>query len=456
MDGAVKVAVRIRPRNKREQQSAEIIHKQHTSIIIKDPATTKQKTFAYDFVYDQQTQQDRIFADIGQKVVAHVIEGYNATIFAYGQTGSGKTHTMMGTAEDHGLIPRIISELFKRTAALNAESNIAGHRCTLSYAEIYKEQIFDLLVNQRTALHVREHPSLGPYIEDLHHAAIEDAQHAQRFIEIGNKHRQTCATAMNISSSRSHALLMIQNNIRINGREIQSKLFLVDLAGSERIFDSQVQGVHKQEAVDINKSLSVLSRVIKQLSEKQTHISYRDSSLTFILKDSLGGNSMTYMIANCSPAALNYNETLNTLRYASSATHIINQPHINENSDEVIVANLKEEIQALKNELAKQKTSASSELVERLKQDILDREHLMREREKTWEERLHESERIRQTAVKEIADLNAELASRGTIDQIIEKIDRLELHVKQLLDMFTGYMNREMAFNAYQRKARQT
>jgi kinesin family member 13 len=446
MDGAVKVAVRIRPRNKREQQSAEIINKQKSTVLIKDPATLKQKTFTYDFVYDQQAGQDNIFTDIGQKVVAHVVEGYNATIFAYGQTGSGKTHTMMGNTEEPGLIPRIISELFNTAA-----SSASEHRCTVSYAEIYKEQIFDLLVSDRTALHVREHPSLGPYIENLHHAAIEDAQHAMRFIEIGNKHRQTCATAMNISSSRSHALLMIQNSIRLNGREIQSKLFLVDLAGSERIFDSQVQGVHKQEAVEINKSLSALSRVIKQLSERQPHVSYRDSSLTFILKDSLGGNSMTYMIANCSPAAINYNETLNTLRYASSASRIVNQPHINEHSDEAIVAGLKEEIQALKNELARQKVSASSELVTRLKQDILDREHLMREREKTWEERMSESERIRQTAMKEIADLNAELASRGTIDQLIEKIGRLEARIELLIE----YIMRESAFNAQQSRARQ-
>lgn len=432
MDGAVKVAIRIRPRNKREQQSAEIATKQKTSVIIRDPATAKQKSFAYDFVYDQHVTQENLYQDIGTRVVAHIIEGYHATIFAYGQTGSGKTHTMMGSAEEPGLVPRVIQGMFQAVASLGAE-----HRSTLSYAEIYKEQIFDLLVSSRTALHVREHPVLGPYIEDLHHAAIEDAEHAMRFIDIGNKHRQTCATAMNISSSRSHAIIMIQNNIRHHGREIQSKLFLVDLAGSERILDSQVQGIHKQEAVDINKSLSVLSRVIKQLSEKQSHISYRDSSLTFILKDSLGGNSLTYMIANCSPAAINYNETLNTLRYASSAARIINKPHINENSDEVIVARLKDEIEVLRAELAKQKTSASSELITRLQQDILDREHLMREREKTWEERLHESERIRQTAAKEIADLSAELATRGTIDTIIERLAALESRVNVLIEQQT-------------------
>lgn len=421
MDGSINVAVRVRPANQRERaaQSADITQVSAQNIEIRDPATRKTKNFTFSHCFGPQTTQEEIYQSVGSRAVTHILEGYNCTIFAYGQTSSGKTFTMMGDDQAPGLIPRIMRELFARLAARESLASI-------SYAEIYIEQIFDLLGGKRESLHVREHPVLGPYVEGLKQTAVESAEQAMQFIAAGNRHRSTCETAMNHDSSRSHAIVTLQLNIRTAGKEIQSRLAMVDLAGSERIFDSGVQGIHKQEALKINKSLSALSKVIKQLSEKQTHISYRDSSLTFLLKDSLGGNSLTYMIAACSPAALNYAETLNTLRYAASAMRIVNRPKINERSDEAVVAILEREIEDLRKELAKHRASASSELISRLQQDIHDREHLMREREKSWEERLAESQKLQRENEEEIKSLSAELDRATPITALAARLDALD------------------------------
>lgn len=439
MDGSIHVAVRIRPPNQRERnaQSASITECRDACVAIRDPATNKTKNFAFNYAYGPQIEQETIFADIGSRAVNHVLEGYNCTIFAYGQTSSGKTFTMMGTEERQGLVPRIMSSIFERLAI-----QIAAGTCLLSvsYAEIYIEQIFDLLSGQRESLTVREHPVLGPYVEGLKQTAVSSAEQAMGFVASGNRHRSTCETAMNRDSSRSHAIIMLQIAQRTGQREIQSRLSMVDLAGSERIFDSKVQGIHKQEALKINKSLSCLSRVIKQLSEKQQHVSYRDSNLTFLLKDSLGGNSLTYMVATCSPAALNYAETLNTLRYATSALHVVNKPKINEHSDKAVVAILEREIDELRKEIARQKASASVELIGRLQQDIRDREHLMREREKSWEERLKESQKMQTANEQEIKTLNAELGKAVEIGALNNKLCTLEDTMRSVNDIFAQFI----------------
>ncbi|TKS85385.1 Kinesin-like protein KIF16B [Collichthys lucidus] len=380
---SVRVAVRVRPLNTREKQlsSKVIIHMMGNTTSIHKPSPVRGdelkdggKTFSYDFSYDSTDRgsptfasQERIFHDLGSDVLKAAFDGLNACVFAYGQTGSGKSHTMMGHTDDKGLIPRICEGLFCEIS--HRSRNDAVSFCTeVSYLEIYNERVQDLL-NKGTAstdgggLRVREHPRDGTYVENLSKHSVHKHSDMEDLIILGNANRTTASTGMNSSSSRSHAIFTIRFTQAWFDAELPhetlSKIHLVDLAGSERADATRTTGGRLKEGANINKSLVTLGSVISALADlsvggqltkkkKQIFIPYRDSVLTWLLKDSLGGNSITTMIATISPADVNYNETLSTLRYASRAKNIMNSPTVNEDGSVKVIRELQAEVTRLR------------------------------------------------------------------------------------------------------------
>ncbi|XP_017874418.1 PREDICTED: kinesin-like protein Klp98A isoform X3 [Drosophila arizonae] len=388
---SLKVAVRVRPFNSRENDmDAQLIVEMEgkkTRLLkprlqsIRDAGREAFHDFTFDYSYwsfdpedSHFATQEQVYSDLGNDVVDCAYEGYNACVFAYGQTGSGKTFTMMGTPSNPGLIPRICEELFARMRV--GQESGTGYRTHASYLEIYNERVKDLLAAQSTghALRVREHRSLGPYVENLSQHAVSDFEEIQECIARGNAHRTTASTNMNDTSSRSHAIFTITfvQAVFMNDMpsETVSKIHLVDLAGSERANATGATGQRLKEGAHINKSLVTLGSVISALAEQTSahntstvattpnggtkrvlYIPYRDSILTWLLKDSLGGNSKTIMIAALSPADCNYSETLSTLRYANRAKNIINKPTVNEDANVKLIRELREEINKLKSML---------------------------------------------------------------------------------------------------------
>ena len=283
--------------------------------------------------------------------------------------GSGKSYTMMGSPEDEGLIPRICLELFRKMQ--QSKQNGSSFRTEVSYLEIYNEKVKDLLNSKVNSGHginlkVREHPKTGPYVQDLTKHLVTDYSDVQELMARGNANRTTASTNMNDTSSRSHAIFTVtfsqaSFDCEDTPRETLSKLNLVDLAGSERANSTGATGQRLLEGAHINKSLVTLGSVIKALasasnssqnvvrkSTQSSFIPYRDSVLTWLLKDSLGGNSKTIMISTVSPADVNYGETLSTLRYSNRAKDIINKPTINEDSNTRLIRDLRSEIERLK------------------------------------------------------------------------------------------------------------
>ncbi|KAJ8979719.1 hypothetical protein NQ317_015543 [Molorchus minor] len=378
---SVKVAVRVRPFNQREidMDSQLIIQmRDKTTGILNNKANArdeslKPKEFTFDYSYwshdkddENYASQERVYNDLGTEVVDCAFGGYNACVFAYGQTGSGKTFTMMGSPDNPGLIPRICKALFDRMTENSKKGTT--HKVQVSYLEIYQERVADLLRDRGgRSLKVREHQKNGPYVQGLTTCLVTNYGHIHECMERGNSRRTTAATNMNDVSSRSHAIFTITfvQAGYCDGvpSETVSKIHLVDLAGSERADATGAKGQRLKEGAHINKSLVTLGLVISLLAEvsskrklpknekdqeKVTFIPYRDSVLTWLLKDSLGGNSKTIMIAAVSPADCNYTETLSTLRYANRAKNIINRPTVNEDQNVTIIRELRAEISKLK------------------------------------------------------------------------------------------------------------
>lgn len=461
-DGNLRVCVRVRPFSEREvDRDAEcIVRMVDNQTIITPPkldprnnrsSFDEAKSFEFDKSYwsfDAQepnfSSQDDVFADIGKPLLDNAFQGYNNCILAYGQTSSGKTYSMMGHGAEPGIIPRICKDMFKRIDVLEGE-----HVHTIvevSYLEIYNERVRDLLnPATRGNLRVREHPSTGPYVEDLARLLVRSFQEVETLMDEGNKARTVAATDMNESSSRSHAvfILTLTQKHRDKATNIDlervAKISLVDLAGSERSATAGTTGARLKEGADINKSLSTLGRVIAALADKprgkrksQAVIPYRDSVLTWMLKDSLGGNSMTTMIATISPADLNYDETLSTLRYADFAKRIKNHAVVNEDANARMIRELKDELAQLRSKLRSPTAERDSEdpsglpLIppeqqmipltqsdgtQRLvsKADILEQlsqsEKLYQDLNQTWEQKLEKTETIQKEREAALEDL---------------------------------------------------
>ncbi|KAJ1675105.1 hypothetical protein EV182_001927 [Spiromyces aspiralis] len=328
----------------------------------------KSESFTFDYVGDQDCTQEDVFESVGRPVVTRCLEGYNGTIFAYGQTGSGKTYTMQGPAglfggptdPQRGLIPRCFEHLFDMIDAKEMESNgKVQYLCKASYLEIYNETIYDLLDNTTRVCPLREDIKKGVFVDGITEETVSDPLEAYDVFRRGANNRHVSATAMNRESSRSHSVLtlVIQSlaSVDTGMTEIRESRFnLVDLAGSERQKSANTSGMRLKEAANINKSLSALGKVINALVEvgagKNRHVHYRDSKLTFLLRDSLGGNSITCIIANVSPAVSNDVETLSTLRFAQRAKLIKNKAVVNHDV-QGDVSQLQAEIRRLKLEL---------------------------------------------------------------------------------------------------------
>lgn len=425
---SVKVAVRVRPFNQREkgmgaQSIIEMEGKKTTIMNIKANALTgdgerrnRVKDFSFDFSYwsvnersRHYASQERVFKDLGTDVLKAAFEGYNACIFAYGQTGSGKTYSMMGSPDNQGLIPRICEGLF--SGMRNNADNGPSYRTEVSFLEIYNERVRDLLrppIKGRPvhSLKVREHPKEGPYVQDLTRHLVSDYAAIENLMEQGNTHRVTASTGMNDTSSRSHAIFTINfTQAKFDHDmpcETVSKINLVDLAGSERADATGLTGERLKEGANINKSLVTLGTVISALADASTgshssshhhhkFIPYRDSVLTWLLKDSLGGNSKTIMIATISPADVNYAETLSTLRYANRAKNIINKPTINEDANVKLIRDLRAEIDRLKNMISPEMLG-EAELAAAKK--LSENEARVTELTDRWKDRWRETQRI--------------------------------------------------------------
>uniref|UniRef100_A0A670JWZ6 Kinesin family member 1C n=1 Tax=Podarcis muralis TaxID=64176 RepID=A0A670JWZ6_PODMU len=387
MAGAsVKVAVRVRPFNAREisRDAKCIIQMQGKTTCIANPKQAKDalKNFTFDYSYWSHTSEEdpnfasqrQVYKDIGEEMLLHSFEGYNVCIFAYGQTGGGKSYTMMGKQEkdQQGIIPQLCEDLFARVNE-NKCPNLS-YSVEVSYMEIYCERVRDLLnPKSRGNLRVREHPIMGPYVEDLSKLAVTSYEDIADLMDCGNKARTVAATNMNETSSRSHAVFTIVFTQRRHDEltdldtEKVSKISLVDLAGSERADSSGAKGTRLKEGANINKSLTTLGKVISALAEMQNNkkkksefIPYRDSVLTWLLKENLGGNSRTAMIAALSPADINYEETLSTLRYADRTKQIRCNAVINEDPNARLIRELKEEVARLRDLLSAQGLSATT------------------------------------------------------------------------------------------------
>ncbi|XP_077458916.1 kinesin-like protein KIF1B isoform X23 [Stigmatopora argus] len=475
MSGAsVKVAVRVRPFNSREtsKDSKCIIQMQGNSTTILNPKAPKEpaKNFSFDYSYWSHTTpqdpcfaaQNQVYNDIGKEMLQHAFEGYNVCIFAYGQTGAGKSYTMMGKQEEgqEGIIPMLCEDLFEKINAHNNKEELS-YSVEVSYMEIYCERVRDLLnPKNKGNLRVREHPLLGPYVEDLSKLAVTSYTDIADLMDAGNKARTVAATNMNETSSRSHAVFTIVFTQKKHDSETDlstekvSKISLVDLAGSERADSTGATGTRLKEGANINKSLTTLGKVISALAEvskkkkKSDFIPYRDSVLTWLLRENLGGNSRTAMVAALSPADINYDETLSTLRYADRAKNIKCNAVINEDPNNKLVRDLKDEVARLKELLRAQglgdildtpigslTTSPSSgslssqgalqsvtsiqerimstpggeEAIERLKES----EKIIAELNETWEEKLRKTEAIRMEREALLAEMGVAIREDG-------------------------------------------
>ncbi|XP_055863350.1 kinesin-like protein unc-104 isoform X9 [Biomphalaria glabrata] len=467
---SVKVAVRVRPFNNREMsREAECIIDMsgNTTTITNPKAGPKEaqnKSFNFDYSYWSHTtpedpnfaDQKKVYDDIGLEMLDHAFEGYNVCIFAYGQTGSGKSYTMMGKNEpgQEGIIPQLCEDLFRRISG--QKNNDTTFSVEVSYFEIYCERVRDLLnPSNKNALRVREHPLLGPYVEDLSKLAVQSFEDINNLIDEGNKARTVAATNMNETSSRSHAVFTIifsqrryDPDTKIVGEKV-SKISLVDLAGSERADSTGAKGTRLKEGANINKSLTTLGKVISALAEissmdpkaknkkkKADFIPYRDSVLTWLLRENLGGNSKTAMVAALSPADINYDETLSTLRYADRAKQIMCKAVVNEDPNAKLIRELKEEVARLKDILTSEgiELGEGQSMQEYLEQrgrsrsrkesvtleggdDALERlketEKLIAELNLSWEEKLHKTESIRKEREALLAEMGVALKEDG-------------------------------------------
>ncbi|KAG0007076.1 kinesin-like protein Klp8 [Modicella reniformis] len=394
------------------------------------------KSFSFDHSYwsfdrndPNYAGQQRLYEDLGVELLNHAFSGYNTCIVAYGQTGSGKSYSMMGYGEDRGIIPLSCHELFRKIEA-NTDPTVS-YRVEVSYMEIYCERVRDLLnPKNKGHLKVREHPSLGPYVEDLSKLMA----------------RTVAATNMNETSSRSHAVftvILTQKRHDVETKlhtEKVSRICLVDLAGSERANSTGATGTRLKEGSNINKSLTTLGKVISALADAssvpvlkkgtkkapESFIPYRDSVLTWLLKDCLGGNSKTTMIAALSPADVNYDETLSTLRYADQAKKIKNKAVVNEDPNARMVRELKEELEELRSKLGISDPlhsgtnlaapNAKVTIVdshgnsrtltrEQLQDEVQASEKIMAELNETWEEKLRKTQEIQHERERTLEEL---------------------------------------------------
>ncbi|KAM4794202.1 kinesin-1 heavy chain isoform 2-T2 [Cyanocitta cristata] len=324
----IKVMCRFRPLNESEVARGD---KYIAKFQGEDTVVIASKPYIFDRVFQSNTSQEQVYNDCAKKIVKDVLEGYNGTIFAYGQTSSGKTHTMEGKLHDPdgmGIIPRIVQDIFNYIYSM--DENLEFH-IKVSYFEIYLDKIRDLLDVSKTNLSVHEDKNRVPYVKGCTERFVCSPEEVMDTIDEGKSNRHVAVTNMNEHSSRSHSIFLInvkQENTQTE-QKLSGKLYLVDLAGSEKVSKTGAEGAVLDEAKNINKSLSALGNVISALAESSTYVPYRDSKMTRILQDSLGGNCRTTIVICCSPSSYNESETKSTLLFGQRAKTIKNTVCVN-------------------------------------------------------------------------------------------------------------------------------
>lgn len=431
-----------------------------------DPANTRSKTrkvieeknFTFDnsfWSFDKKDEhyahQEDVYNALGEEFLDHNFEGYHTCIFAYGQTGSGKSYTMMGTGEERGLIPRTCEDLFQRIEAAHLDTPNISYNVRVSYFEVYNEHVRDLLMpvqpNQPPHyLKIRESPTEGPYIKDLTDASVKNYGEIIKYMKMGDASRTTASTKMNDTSSRSHAvftimLKQIHHDMETDETtERMARIRLVDLAGSERAKATEATGARLREGSNINKSLTTLGRVIAALADPKQNrpgkrskdvVPYRDSILTWLLKDSLGGNSKTAMIACIAPS--DYDETLSTLRYADQAKRIrtravVNQDHVSAAERDAQIAAMAQEIRLLHANIAesRRKEKETKEYDDKTEE---------------WQQRMGDMQRMMEDKA---------MISESKIKTLQTENDALKLHLKLLLDERKNPIDLRSARNSIQ------
>jgi len=367
---SIQVAVRVRPLSARERSADEAVVVtvgDGGDIQVKVGGSAEPRRFAFDYSYGMGADQQRVHEDLGRTLLANAVNGYNACLFAYGQTGTGKSWSVTGdqrNAQHRGLLPRICESVFGH---FSGNSSVADFSVVCTYLEIYNEKIKDLLAPSSVSLEVRKHPTQGVYVPNLSQVPVRSYSDVLNLLEAGNSVRRVGVTAMNEQSSRTHAVcsLKITQTLR-DKKQQRAQLHIVDLAGSERQKKTEAEGARLKEGAMINQSLTVLGQVIFALAGQQSgskgvqHVPFRNSKLTFLLSDALSGNSRTVMIAAIAPTVSNYEETLNTLRFAQSVKKVKTQVVKNETMDqnpEAVIQQLRQQIQELKSSLS-QETAA--------------------------------------------------------------------------------------------------
>eukprot|EP00929_Paragymnodinium_shiwhaense_P070364 TRINITY_DN3563_c1_g3_i1.p1 TRINITY_DN3563_c1_g3~~TRINITY_DN3563_c1_g3_i1.p1 ORF type:complete len:1266 (+),score=429.57 TRINITY_DN3563_c1_g3_i1:124-3921(+) len=443
------VAVRCRPMSGKEiaEGSTTIVeYPAPLQVVLHGQKKEKEEKhlYAFDHIFQSNSPQENVYHALGVPLLDKAMEGYNSTIFAYGQTGSGKTFTMMNHragAEDRGLIPRISDGLYERIDSAMQESETRRFLVCCSFMEIYNEIIFDLLQPRakqaKGGLEVREQKGLGVYVKDLTEVVIESASKMQGLIEQGFEHRTTAATKMNEGSSRSHCIFVIklhQKDAQDESKNTFSKLNLVDLAGSERAKSTEAEGERLKEGANINKSLSALGNVINALSSvsggsKKVFVPYRNSKLTRVLQESLGGNSLCTMVATISPSSTNLEETLSTLNYAKRAKTIKTTATKNDEASQI--KKLEEEVEALRRKLASQAGGQDQAMNQRERQEMESKyegqiSELQTFMKQSWEDKEKLSKQYAEEQKK--VEAEAKRAAERVLEERRKKLEMLEKH----------------------------
>ncbi|CAJ1406591.1 unnamed protein product [Effrenium voratum] len=470
----IHVAIRIRPMSESEDQvsrCAVCVPTAQPTVVVQ-ASDGQIKSFTYDHCFsslevsNDQGTQEKVYSEIGADLVTSALEGYNCCLFAYGQTGAGKSHTMMGYGDQPGVIPRAVEDLFEQKARVARDGDEL--RVWASFVEIYNETLRDLLEpsslvkDQQSTLRIMDHPALGVIIPGLVEAACQTALEVRKLIKFGLKKRVTSATIMNNTSSRSHAVFILKVQRLPRGERseaLNARMNLVDLAGSERHKHMDSQGATFKEGCAINQSLSALALVIKELGEQQARsfnrqrtrtfsgplslgpangspvpesnkeaVPFRASKLTFLLRDSLAGNSRSRMVAAISPAAINVDETISTLRFASSVKQVKTNASVNVDQKTGVVQHLQAEVRRLKALLAARGVEVNALGAGSVQEEIADRERVLKTLRQSYTVQLEEAQLLasaRQEALNQ----------QGLSSEDVDEVFGLEKNTPHLLNM---------------------
>jgi len=408
---SVKVAVRVRPFNSKEQGHELIVEMNGPQTILNYDGKERPFTFDYSFwSHDEFVEQENgylssgeggkyadqqlVFNTLGKEVLDNAWQGYHCCLFAYGQTGAGKSYSMIGYGVNKGIVPIAADEIFKRISLPPQDGKTIEYEVCISMIEIYNEKIQDLLIpidnRPQSGLKVRESKRVGVYVEGLKKVPVKSYDEIEEVMDIGSTHRTIGATEMNATSSRAHTIIIIDftQTEFLDKKKVEknSVINLVDLAGSEKVSKTHAQGDRLKEGCSINKSLTNLGIVISTLAENSSSkvkkmVPYRNSALTRILQNALGGNSKTIMICAVSPSHKSFEETLSTLRYADQAKKIKNTAIVNESETDKLIRNLKEENEQLKQMLEQLQASLPGNAGS--SNSIQENEHKQKEAEET-------------------------------------------------------------------------